>query len=327
MQNLEFFVHKGASLITRNKKQENVVLIAAAMGNMEILQFAVDREPSIFAEKASVGVELAETAAAHGHSNILEYLVDQRPTLLAERPNILFKLRDASKVLDTLAYLKTACDSKIENWDRTRFENLVLQNALECDYPDVLQFMQYDVNMINDRGEPLIFSAVRDNRWNIFNYLAANNRTNLTALDREGNNILFIAVRNCNFDKIKYILDTLQAPIDIEWRNSKGDSLLHVEIHEACTHVDKAHHSWKWHQDEPSDEYFSVDMRVIEYLVEVKHANANAVGHEDKTGLYCATSHSCYEVADYLLDHGADPELRDADGHNFWHRVRFPTPP
>jgi ankyrin repeat protein len=310
-----------------------VAHIAARNGNMDLVRYVAEIRPSVLANKDEYGntvlhlaidkgimdlptlkflVEksdvpliktndqletIARIAARTGRVDIIKYVAEKKAFILSKKDitgRTVLHMANEKDVMDLVTYLEEKYGEDIPQWHRRDFESVAVHTAIEYGHMGVLKYFlkekKCDVDITNERDETPIFSALKYGRHDILRYLVEEYKANLTLLDENNENILFVAVRKDDLPAMKYILDERKADIDVDWRNNDGNTLLH----EAA---------------------FIYRISVVEYLVEKKHADTNAVGLKKKTPLHCAASRNHYDLCKYLIEHGADPRAKDEEGH------------
>jgi len=135
---------------------------------------------------------------------------------------------------------------------------------------------------------------VRSKHFDIFKYLIEDRKADLKLLNSDKNNILFAIVDENDLQLMMYVLDDRKVPLDVNWQNEFGDTLLHKIA------------------------YQHKDIEMLKYLVEKKQADVNLPNREGRTPLHCAASRNAYHISNYLIDHGANTEIKDEYGHHFW---------
>ncbi|KAJ2852072.1 palmitoyltransferase akr1 [Coemansia brasiliensis] len=104
---------------------------------------------------------------------------------------------------------------------------------------------------------------------------------------------LWIAAQRGELEKLKQLMDAEDVPVDTV--DGRGNSILHVAV-------------------------LGGFIDVVRYLVEEKGANVNIVSKEyDAPPLFWAIFHHRIDALVYLIDHGADPTMRDSTGNSALH--------
>lgn len=236
-------------------------------------------------------------AAINGHLDIVKYVADKEPAILGNRDrygNTILHVPVEKNAMDIIEHLEKKYGNNIPEWDRKDFESMAIHGALQFGHWNVLKYFvdqkNSDVNATNDQGEPPIFTAVKYQHIDMLKYLLDEKKANVTMLDDNSDNILFVAVGKDDLFTMKYVLDERKAPIDVNWQNSFGNTLVHRAA-------------------------ILNRMNILEYLVEQKHADVNVLGHQNKTALSYASTRNYYDVCKYLVEHGANTQLKDEFGY------------
>ncbi|KAJ2453514.1 palmitoyltransferase akr1 [Coemansia sp. RSA 2336] len=104
---------------------------------------------------------------------------------------------------------------------------------------------------------------------------------------------LWVAAQRGELEKLKQLMDAENVSVDVV--DGRGNSLLHVAV-------------------------LGGSINVVQYLVEEKGANINIASKEyDAPPLFWAIFHHRINALVYLLDHGADPTMRDSTGNSALH--------
>jgi ankyrin repeat protein len=236
--------------------------IAAKYGNLGIVKYVLEKDPSIFKTKDDGGNTILFIAIANGHIDIVKYLMKIHRVNVHkrdERPNGNTPIHHAAEH-GQLAILKYFMEEK-----------------------------HGEVDCTNNFKQPPVFLAVLNRHYPVIVYLAEERNADLGMIDHKNNNILYMAVNANDLSIIKYVLDKRQVLLDVNYKNIFGDTLL-------------------------SRAALLGRYEIVKYLVSVKKVDVNIADDWGKTALHSAARGNHLRIANFLLEHGADPRARGEDG-------------
>ena len=173
--------------------------IAAKFGNLSIVKYAVEKDPSLLTARDGGENTILFLAIQYGHMDIVKYLVENQGANISERVS------------------------------RPK-GNTAIHHAAEHGQLAILKYLieeqHGDVNITNKFEQPPVFLAVLHKQYPIIVYLTEERKANLTMIDHKSNNILFIAVNADDLSILKYVLDKRKINFDINYQNALGDTLL-----------------------------------------------------------------------------------------------------
>ena len=286
---LKLFDKAGAPLLQTDIWGETVAHIAAELGHLGLVQYIVEREPSVLMQKNAAGSTIAMIASENSQLNIVKYVAEKEPSAL-------FGTDCNNNTILHLAVRKCAMNAR-------KLKFLVKKKGVPL------------VGTNND-GENIVYIAAKQGCKDIICYVAGEQPSILTdaILHAASNHELdvikllvneksdiFVEILEKLFERLneEEILDVLKhAPINVNHRNSHNDTVLHITVH-AVVKQNKN------------------DSELLKYIVEEKQADIDGLGHGNMTALHCAALHNKTKLCDYLINHGADSNFRAGDGRNY----------
>lgn len=246
---------------------------------------------------------IAIIGAKNGHLDMVKYVAETNSSILDYRDrygNTVLHLPDEEKVMDIIKYIESKYQAGKLDWKRDDFESMGIHAAAQFGHWKVLNYfidqLKSNIDAIDEKGNPSIFIAYKYRHDDVFKYLIEKKNANLIIVNENNDNILYLAVERDDLPTMKYVLEERKAPIDINWQNSFN----HTLVHRAA--LDNR-------------------LEIVRYLVEEKHADVNVLGHENRTALSYASAGNFYDFCKYLIEHGADPTIRDQFGYYASQRV------
>lgn len=270
---------------------------AAESGDLSTVRFFLDETCIPFQITNDNRQTVAHVAAKHGHLDIVKYMAEKQASILAQEDrseNTPFLLAVQKGALDIVKYIV----EEHQTYAAPVF--LTVQTAVQGGHLDILKYFleerNVDVNILNNLQETPLFLAVESEHPRIVEYLIEEKKANLTTFNINKENILFVTVTVDNFPLMKNLWDEKRVPIDVNWQNRYGDTLLHRAAIMNRT-------------------------AIVEYLVDRKHANLNIQGTDKMTPLHCAACVDAYGICKYLVERGADTRIQDEEDHFPWQKA------
>jgi len=268
---------------------------AAACNDLKKVKFFIETKNAPATITNPAKQTLAHIAARNGYFDMLVYIVEKSPSVLRAVDSDAYSILQLAIEEGDFRMVKYLVENHAMDLHEQskRGWGTAIHTAVEFDRLDILKYFidekQGDVNV---RGKlenlPPVFLAVKYQYRDIIEFLIEKKQANLTIIDANHENLLYTIVRKNDLLFMKRLLDEKKIDFDINHRNYLGETLVHI-----ASTLNRAN--------------------ILEYLVEEKHADLNIPRKKDNmTSLHCAAVKNHFEICKYLIEHGADTQLKDA---------------
>ena len=211
---------------------------------------------------------------------------------------------------------------------QNRIDELI-DAALQGDLDTIMEAMRdrpfFNVNVSDDSGNTMLMAASYKDRQNVFEFLLKMS-ADLDAKNRHGTTALMAAVGWSNEAIVRQLLDRGADP---NVRNNNDDTALMIAIrYEKVDVIDDLLLAGAYlegmdiYSTQNSD--FSLELiqlacsvdrlDIVQYLVETEVVDVNAQSETGLTPLMFAGMYNAIDIARYLLERGADPNVQNNDG-------------
>jgi ankyrin repeat protein len=277
---------------------------AAKNNDLKTVKFFVEERNVSITVVDNLRRSLAHVAAKNGHLEVVEYVVKKKPSILLvtdKRDYTVLRLAVKADAVDVVRYLVEEYETKMNDRD---LKCAAMHTAVKFDRLPILKYFieekKFDVNALGEwEDRPLVFSAVSYRHQDIVDYLVQEKQVNLTLLDGRNENILYVTVRTDNLPYMKYLLEQKGVPLDINWKNLFGETLVFRAVSLNRTNI-------------------------VEYLVDERHADVNIASDGDElTPLHCAAIQNNFDMCRYLVERGANASAIDKTKQSPAHKTNY----
>jgi ankyrin repeat protein len=281
-----------SELITTPRPKKDI-FDAATWNDLDAVKTFVEKEGVPANTTNALKQTAAHIAAAHRDTeSILVYLLHKDPSLVAATDkwgHTVLHLAIQKGFADRVKHLVDACNADIYQQIESRFGNTAVHLAAEeCRIEIMMYFVEHrkaDINVRNALKAPPIFLAAANKHLDMVKYLVSKG-ANVTLVDKEDDNILYMSARIGDLTVPKYLLDEKKIPFNVDWRDNSGETVLHRAV--------------KHNQ-----------LDFVKYWVEKKKPDADMYENLD---VYIATELGNLDMVKYLVEHGANYKLNDVNG-------------
>lgn len=184
----------------RNKHGSMPIHTAAGVGNWTIVDFFIQKQPSLLKETLAEGKNILHQAIRSNKLELIENLIKEKPKLLSER------MSDEKRGLTPFLYA---------------VENSLLDVAAQMvkHRPDLLSQVDTD-------GNNALHIAIKKNDVTMAKHLVTETSIDVNKRNKSGRTPLAAAVKHGNMAVVKLLLDSRQISTDLVDENASGDNIL-----------------------------------------------------------------------------------------------------
>lgn len=180
-----------------NNHEVTTAHIAARKGNLNIVKYILEKDPSILTTKKCNGERVLLMAIKNEHLDIVKYLVEVQKVPIEQR------------------------------FSNRYYGNTAIHFAAEYNCFDILKYFldnrKGDVNVENDVQQTPLFSAVENRHHTVVKYLIEEKGANVNKVDYMGDTLLDKAVNEDDYVMLRYLINERKMKVSTLWR----DDLLH----------------------------------------------------------------------------------------------------
>jgi ankyrin repeat protein len=284
------------SALSFDERRRNMFL-AAANNDENTVRRLIEVEGLSVKTTNQEDATVAHIAVRYGHLNIVKYLIQKDESLLTDvdySGNTILYLAVEKGYLDIVEYLVEIHGQDVAQRNDFLYRCTPVHIAARYGHLSVLRYLvekkNGDVDATNELKQTPVFLAAINKHLDVVKYLIESRKANATVVDHRNHNLLFVAVDENNMMLMKYLLDERKTQFDVNWRDIHGTTLVHRAA--LLNHLD-----------------------CLAYLVETKHADVNAPDDANRTPLHSAARNNNYQICKYLVEHGANVNTENDEGH------------
>jgi len=322
---LELLIEKGADIDKRGPDGFTALLLACSSGSRACLQHLLKAGAQTDL-RTDMDTTCFHVAAANGHSEILEILfnecIDRDFVNSADNDGdtpLMSALRNGKKVEAQLLLDHGAPVNTLNKSGQS-----ALQIAMEQEYPDIAELLvarhEADVTHRGRLDSPMLHYASHYGYCNLIStFLQAGSDPD--EVNEYLDTALHLAARANNLDFIKKLLKEVPT-LNLVPQNNKGNTPLHLAASEGFSEIVAFFLRQASISDQIRNIYLDLPLHfaalngqldIVKQLV--NRNNVNTKGYSGRTALHSASYGGYVPLVEYLLQHGADPNILDDLGY------------
>lgn len=307
---VEYLLELGADLNEKDSTEQNVLHLAAAIGECDLIKDLLERDPSLRDKRDTHHRAPLLIASWFGRKSAIEALHESGVTMeaLDENSCTVLHLSVAAGSLECVQYV---LDQKPDLLDkRAKYKDTALIMAADFGYSNLVEFLlpkKPDCTIARSDEKTALHMAAQNGHLDIVKSLLRKDRTPLEMRDENKDTPLCLASYNGNFDIVEHLLEQGASPAA---RGEKGQTALHMAAEKnfptiARALIDRQKSILNLQDDENRSALIIAvlfgNLQVVEILTQSK-ADHTIQDKNGETALQVAAQHGNLEITQHLLD-------------------------